>query len=597
MRPRLGIRSGGVLIAAALLGLGAAPAEAGTPATWQFAPAQAPPPPAGAQPSPFPAALGKVGDIAFWSPNRGVLVTAGNGLVSPGVYAYDGVSWHQLSTVCGGHEGRIAWAGPDEFWTISDQRPGQVIAGGEEGSLLWDVSLCHFDAGQVVGSYAMPLDQPDSYRPMDAAACDGPDDCWFGGQLGEAADGGAFHLYWNGSVLSTVYSPQDHAVAAMALDRGQIYESVQLAPGESYGSESATNPPLLHTIVASDPSSFFHSLFPEDTQNPSCGEFCPPLPEYGTAAGGQAVAPDTLAGLSLSSDWSPSGQGPADPQLWAIAGADSTAPPAGQGRAHPVALRYSDEAWTQVVPDLASFPAGEEPDGVAAVPGQPAAWVTMQSDDGAAHVDLLSSSDGGKSWEVAQHDELGPEQQAGSRGEAGPIACPAENECWLATSEGWLFHLTDGAQLSQDTDPFFDGADGVIAYRPPDNGVPEVLPFQAPEDDSLANQQPPVETLAPPPPSEAKKGKAKKAKPLVEHVHSRVLRGRARSGDLAAGGDVLELSFTLTAKARVELVARRDGHVLAHTPREMLRKGSHTLSLALDPQLWPTKLNLQAKRA
>src|SRR6202043_2548979 len=60
--------------------------------------------------------LGKIGDIEFWAPNRGVLITAGNPpTVAPGVWAFNGQSWHQLSTVCGGADGRIAWAGPDEF--------------------------------------------------------------------------------------------------------------------------------------------------------------------------------------------------------------------------------------------------------------------------------------------------------------------------------------------------------------------------------------------------------------------------------------------------------------------------------------------------
>ena len=99
-------------------------------ASWQFAPAEAPPPPPGAEPSPFPTALGDVGDIAFWAPNRGLLITAGNAFVPAGLYAYDGVSWHQLSNVCGASDGRVAWAGPDEFWTISDQRPGQITANG-----------------------------------------------------------------------------------------------------------------------------------------------------------------------------------------------------------------------------------------------------------------------------------------------------------------------------------------------------------------------------------------------------------------------------------------------------------------------------------
>src|SRR5262249_48438530 len=72
-----------------------------------------------------PVPPGVVGDIEFWAPNRGMLITAGNDAISAGLYAYDGTSWYPYSTVCGGHEGRIAWAGPNDFWTIADQQKGQ----------------------------------------------------------------------------------------------------------------------------------------------------------------------------------------------------------------------------------------------------------------------------------------------------------------------------------------------------------------------------------------------------------------------------------------------------------------------------------------
>jgi hypothetical protein len=568
------------LALALLLAAAPAPARAAGQdggASWQFAPAEAPPPPTGAEPSKFPTALGKVGDIAFFSPNRGLLITAGNGFVPAGLYAYDGVSWHQLSTVCGATDGRIAWAGPDEFWTISDQRPGQL---GIHSDALWDVSLCHFLDGQVVGSYAMPIGQPDSYLPMNAAACDGPDDCWFGGGLGEEGEG-AFHLYWNGSTLSVVYSPQDHAVASMVTADGQIYESAQLEPGESYDDENTSNPKLLHKIVPSDPEEMFHPELPEEA---GCVGFCPPLPDYGTDGSGREVAPDTLAGLSLSSDWSPSGEGPASEQLWAVAGPDSTAPPTGDGTAHPVALRHINEAWTQVLPNLASFAAGEDPDGVAADPGEAAAWITIDSADEVAHLDLLSSADGGTTWTVAERDALGPEQGVGARGEAGPIACPSAHECWLATTQGWLFHLTDGAQLAKDTDPFFDGEDGVISYRPRDAGVPEETPEQAPEEGpAQVSIAPPAVTTSQgqPTPSAPKPKKA-----LVTHLHVRVLRD-----------DVLEMTFTLTGAAHVRLLASRHGRVVARTRRETLHKGAHRLELHLNPLSWPTKLELSATAA
>ena len=121
-------------LALALLALGAIAPSCAAGATWQFAPAEAPPPPPGAAQQSLPVPLGKVGAISFWSPNRGVLIDEGTATdgcrtanatagVPCGLYAYNGRGWHLLSTVCGGGEGRIAWGGPEDFWTISDQTP------------------------------------------------------------------------------------------------------------------------------------------------------------------------------------------------------------------------------------------------------------------------------------------------------------------------------------------------------------------------------------------------------------------------------------------------------------------------------------------
>ena len=66
-----------------------------------------------------------------------------------GLYFYDGVEWHQLSTVCGGpgRTTRIAIASTREFWTISTPSPprNREAAG---------TALCRFLDGNVVGSYS-----------------------------------------------------------------------------------------------------------------------------------------------------------------------------------------------------------------------------------------------------------------------------------------------------------------------------------------------------------------------------------------------------------------------------------------------------------
>ncbi len=132
----------GMLIAAAIASAGVASARG--EASWRL---EQPPPPEGA---PFKVALGRVDDMEFYAPNEGLLSVEGNATVSDGLFFYNGRGWHQLSTVCGGagEVSRIAWAGPDEFWTITEPSEPRVGSG---------LGLCHFKEGVVVGSYSTPL--------------------------------------------------------------------------------------------------------------------------------------------------------------------------------------------------------------------------------------------------------------------------------------------------------------------------------------------------------------------------------------------------------------------------------------------------------
>lgn len=566
--------------------LAAAPAAAAP--QWQFEPALAPPPPAGAAPAPYRVALGAVGDIEFWAPNRGLLITAGTqeaggtGVVPKGVYAYDGVDWHQLSTVCGGSDGRIAWAGPEEFWTVADQRPGQVT--GRLTSLA-GISLCRFQNGRVVASYAMPLNQPNSYQRMNAAVCRAADDCWFAGARPPAPGRGGFHLHWDGSALTTVYSPQDHQITDMAVVGGQTFESVGFRSGDDLEGVDRAHPPALHTVGAASSATPFRNVVPSDA---ACeGEVvCPPLPDYGTGEAGRPVDPLTLDGFRLGSDWTLAGGLTAQPQLWAVADrstADGFAPAEGFTVAHPIVLRFSGGRWTQVVPRTVALPAGSRPVRVAAEPGRAAAWVTLDGSDQTGRVVRITAD--GELGEVA---ELGPAQGVGDRGPARAIACPAADDCWVATDRGWLFHLTDGTPRTRDASPSFAG---VIDYRPPDGGMPFAPPDDLPVDDSLANQRPAPSQRAPSGGGDqtntggGRRTAARRAKPLVRGTSTKLLRGTTR----------LRMTFTLTARARVELVALRRGRVVARSGRRTLRAGRRSIVLRLDRRRWPTKLDLRAR--
>jgi hypothetical protein len=78
----------------------------------------------------------------------------------------------------------------------------------------------------------------------------------------------------------------------------------------------------------------------------------------------------------------------------------------------------------------------------------------------------------------------------------------------------------------------------------------------------------------------------KRAKPLVTHMSKARLVHKT----------TLELSFTLTARARVQLVATRKHKVVAETRLRVLKAGRHTLQLKLDRKRWPTGLALNAKQ-
>ncbi|MGA9875057.1 MAG: hypothetical protein WBQ21_04540 [Solirubrobacteraceae bacterium] len=566
--------------------------------SWSFVAPQAPPAPPGTAQAPYGVPVGEVGEISFWAPNRGLMITGGtageSGPVKPGLYAYDGESWHQLATVCGGAEGRIVWAGPDEFWTIADQRSGQVIVTGSKQAEAPAVSLCHFFDGQVVGSYAMPLDEPESWVQMTAGACYSPSDCWFGGLKGRAPHVGAFHLHWDGSTVSAVYEPEDHSVFGMVDFEGSLLESVGLEAGDEWlPEEERRHPATIHSIAPTgvEPTFGEYFLYDEGAEHD--------LPVYG-----EGVLPEALQAFDLATN-APDGEGAT--QLWAAANPSSEAP---SELSVPITVLRDDAgSWSQVIPTAG----GESPlavgaesplreaklggsalfsgvtwgtaDAIAPEPGSEDAWLSLQTKETGAVVTQLEAD--GK---LARTDVL-PEagDAVGYRGEAGPIVCPAAHDCWLATvsekasESGWLFHLSDGAQEEPDSDPFFDGADGVIENRPHDAGLPIIYPYVPPVDDSLANQQQ-VPPLAPPTEPTTQTVKTKKGKRLVKDVKSKLLHHRT-----------LVISFMLTASAHVQLIARRHGKIVAKTPRKELRGGRHALSLALDPQSWPTKLQFEAK--
>ena len=526
-----------------LLIVGASRAEAQEPASWRL---EQPPPPPGAQ---FKVPLGPPGDLQFYSRNRGILSIEGNASVPRGLYAWNGESWHQLATVCGGQgdTARIALASPTEFWVISSPSQPRIGNG---------TALCHFKDGRVADSFSTPEESRDPYRQMDAAACNGPNDCWFGGFGAESPTGerrGAFHLHWDGSRLSTVYAPQGRGVSDIEFHRGQFFETTfRGARPESDETpdlaQPEPSPRLIHRFV--------NGSWQNDAFTPSSD-------------------PDGTELLGADSDGD---------DLWAVGGGAASgsrtrtdggaaAGSSGNFPRRPLAAVLAGDTFTEIALPATEFTDEERFADVAAVPGSADAWIAVQRFDqrrtANAKARVVRVSPAG----LLESDTL-PASGAG-RGSAAHVAFPAANDGWLVTQAGWLFHYTDGSSPGVDTEPAFQGT---IDFRP-NEAAEQFVPDAPPADDSLLFAPPPVEVtqVAPEQPP------AVTLPALLKSVKSK-LRGRT-----------LYVSFKLTRTARVQLIGRRKKKVVAKSANKLLHKGKHTLKLKLNRRHWPTRLQFKTK--
>lgn len=533
-------RSTAALIAA-LVALFLAASPAAAEPIWRL---EQPSPPAGA---PFKVPLGAPGDLSFWAPNRGLLTVEGNDTIPRGIYSWNGRGWHQLATVCGGpaETARIAWAGPTEFWVVSEPSLPRSGSG---------LALCRFKDGQVVGSWSTRVDAADPFRQMASAACGGPDDCWFGGVGSQDALGervGGFHLHWDGTDLETVYGPQGRAVTDMQFHQGRLLEStlVGRSPENRIDpvdlAEPEATPRLVHEIDAD-------AIFANDPFVPA------PLP--GVPADGSEL-------LALDSDGE---------DLWAVGGgaaSGASAPPGGAVERPPLAAHLLGGALQDVSLLGASFGPRDRLADVAALPSS--------KDAMAAVVPFAERGSTNSKAIVARIAPDGstvttrlPAAGAG-RGSAARIACPAPEECWMVTRAGWLFHYSDGTPLPLDTEPAFEGT---IEFRP-NEAAEQFVPDTPPVDDSQLFAPPELEqdpTAEPPP------AKVKRLPPLLKQARSRLQGLR------------LTVSFTVTRKARVALLAKRGGRTVARTPQRTLAPGRHSLVLQLSRDRYPTRLAFRA---
>jgi hypothetical protein len=516
-------------------------------ASWRL---EQPAPPAGV---PFKVPLGRPGDLQCWSATRCLLAVEGNATVPRGLLHYDGVAWRRLATVCGGpaETTRLAWAGPREFWTITE--PSRPRLGGGR-------ALCRFRDGEVIGSYSTADDSPDPFRPLNAAACAAPNDCWFGGIGSQDPSGqrvGAYHLRFDGTNLVSVYAPQGRGVSdLLALPGGGFAETALVGAQR----EDRTTPV---NLAAPEPAPILvHELHGAAFANTLAAA----LPRGGVPLDGtELLAADAAPG---NVPWFTGGGAASGPSAPAE---DSVARP-------PIVLRQVGGVHHELPLDEAPFGAHDRFVDVAAVPGTGDAWTAVQS-----YAERGSTTARARVAHVRPDGSATVEQlPAGGagRGAAARIEMVAPDEGWLVTNAGWIFHYVDPAAppRARDADPAFDR---LITYRP-NESLAQAIPDAPPADDSQLFAPPPpaVEPEQPPATTRVRRVQALMARLSKPRVDRRLR---------------LSLSFTLRRRAKVQLQARRKGRVVAKTAYRLLRPGRHTLTVQLARAAWPDALRFRTR--
>lgn len=557
--------------------------------------------------SPF----GDPGDLQCWSVNRCLLMANGNQTFNDGLFAFTGdpVSggspWRQLATKCGADDaanGRVIWAGPAEFWTIT--KPSFTSATPPQDNRN-GLALCHFNNGEVVGSYSTrragtsEVPSADPFRKIFSGACTAPTDCWFGGIASARPTGlssgesdppnGSFHLRWNGVKLSTVYAPSLRGVSDIVADHGAgggFAESVFAGsgPGIALSDEFGIPPafsPLQEIGQAANNASGFKNgnLKPVPVANPD-------LP------GGPSLADDATEVIALDDGLPGTGGG----LLWAVGGGANSGPsrdttldpdladdsPVDRGPF--AAYRTTDGSWHELTMPLGRYSPNTRFVDVASIPGTDQALVAVLPDNSGSllgsqtTIVRIDASAATASPAAGIVDEpagvfIGAAQYQGS---VQKIECVSAVNCWAATTEGRLLRFSEPSQPIPIDAGIGAGAFGTIITYRPNEAIEQAVSDAPPADDSLLFAPPPAPELALQ--AETTVGRLKAA---VRSVKSK-LRGRT-----------LTLSFRVVRPARVMVIARRNRQVVAQVKTRLLKPGSHSVKLKLSPKRWPTKLSMK----
>lgn len=547
-------------------------------AQWRLEQPAAPAPPDGSDPAPYPVRLGPVTDIKFWSPNRGVMIVGGNGtgilgqdgVVKEGLYRYDGAAWTPFANVCGGGlTNRIAWAGPREFWVIATTRTET------RGTTPQANTLCHVRDGAIVGSYATSLSDPEAYLDMDAAACLSPDDCWFAGEALERPNPGVFMLHWDGRELRRVIGPQGRPIKDLEPFDGATYAGLTVSgdPGQAAAliTGRAEPRPLLLRSIAGGTTETVIDPFVSTTS-------------YLFNAGKPTKAQSMEEFVALDAD--------AD-HLWAAGNQATSGPDSGiavtKKRGPLLAIRDAGTAgFRELALDPRLVTNKMRVTDIAANPGTNTAWVAMDDTTsevrGRALVMKVDAS-GTVLEQVALPQATDPDPNAltAVTGTASRITCAAADECWLATTNGWLYHLSDGVPRERDDDPYFAT---YLSARPADaTSVPD-LSDAIPVDDSGADLPFLSADLTLAEPVEDPDLPEPIAAPRATHVRVKAVNRRT-----------VEISFRLSARANVDLRLLRGKATVARYRKRGVARGPHKVRLRVTIKRWPNAIKLDVTHA
>jgi hypothetical protein len=165
------------------------------------------------------------------------------------------------------------------------------------------------------------------------------------------------------------------------------------------------------------------------------------------------------------------------------------------------------------------------------------------------------------------------------RGALRRLACTGPADCWAATTEGWLYHWTDGTPAPQDDDPAYAQ---LIAIRPPDGRTPQPLPNDDPVDDSRRFAPAPETITVPAPPAPEPPAPAVAA----QQIGALITAPQSR----AVGRDRIAVRFELARPARVGLAGELYGRVVARARVRTMVPGDQEIVLHVDPRRRPKRL-------